>query len=74
VIQPADKGSGICILDRIDYENEARTQLSDTLVDDDGIPFLYYDNTGHWPHDVHLQLKLHLNINKGYFDCEPFVT
>ena len=25
------------------------------------------------PHDVHLQLKLHLNINTGYVDCEPFI-
>ena len=30
VIQPADKGSGSCILDRVDYENEAKGQLTDT--------------------------------------------
>ena len=30
-------GSSICILDRIDYENEARRQLCDTLVDEDDI-------------------------------------
>ena len=30
VIQPADKGSGSCVLDRVDYENEAKGQLTDT--------------------------------------------
>ena len=36
VIQPADKGSGICILDRNDYISEAERQLKDTLVCEDG--------------------------------------
>ena len=32
VIQPADKGSGICILDRNDYIDEAEIKVNDTLV------------------------------------------
>ena len=31
VIQPADKGSGVCVFAREDYEEEARRQLEDTL-------------------------------------------
>ena len=42
VIQPADKGSGICILDRKDYIDEALRQLNDTLVCDDGTKKDYY--------------------------------
>ena len=36
VIQPADKGSGICIYDREDYEAEAKRQLEETLEDEQG--------------------------------------
>lgn len=43
MIQPADKGSGVCILDRVDYENEAKRQLTDTLVDKDGMTQNYYE-------------------------------
>ena len=42
VIQPADKGSGICILDRKDYISEAERQLNDTLDCDDGTQREYY--------------------------------
>ena len=42
-IQPADKGSGICILDRKDYEAEAYRQLKDTL-EKDGEKSNYYKN------------------------------
>ena len=42
VIQPADKGSGICILNREDYVNEANRQLNDTLVCEDGNQMKYY--------------------------------
>jgi hypothetical protein len=42
VIQPADKGSGICIFDRKDYETEAERQLYDTLEDDNGQKRSYY--------------------------------
>ena len=40
VIQPADKGSGICIFDRTDYE--AERQLNDTLVDENGQNHNFY--------------------------------
>ena len=36
VIQPADKGSGICIMDRKDYIEEAQRQLGATLVTEHG--------------------------------------
>ena len=42
VIQPADKGSGICIFAREDYEAEARRQLDDTLEDEFGQKKCYY--------------------------------
>ena len=42
VIQPADKGSGICILDREDYIGEAERQLNDTLACEDGTQKHYY--------------------------------
>ena len=42
VIQPADKGSGICIYDREDYEAEAERQLNDTLEDALGQKHNYY--------------------------------
>ena len=35
VIRPADKGSGICILDREDYMKEAERHINDTLVCED---------------------------------------
>ena len=36
IIQPADKGSGICIMDRKDYIEEAQRQLRATLVTEHG--------------------------------------
>jgi hypothetical protein len=42
VIQPADKGSGICILDRQDYESEAYRQLNDTQDAGNGVKTNYY--------------------------------
>ena len=42
VIQPADKGSGICIFDREDYETEANRQLQDTLENEQGQKEHYY--------------------------------
>ena len=42
MIQPADKGSGICIYDREDYEAEAERQLNDTLEDALGQKHNYY--------------------------------
>ena len=42
VIQPADKVSGICILDRKDYVDEAQRQLNANLVFDDQEPKKYY--------------------------------
>ena len=42
VIQPADKGSGICLLDRKDYEEEAYKQLNDTLEKETGEEMNYY--------------------------------
>ena len=46
VIQPADKGSGICILDRQDYIDEVQRQLNDTLAVDDGEQTNYYKKVG----------------------------
>ena len=43
VLQPADKGSGICILHRKDYISEAQGQLNDTLVCEDGSTRKYYE-------------------------------
>ena len=42
MIQPADKGSGICIFDREDYETEANRQLQDTLENEQGQKEHYY--------------------------------
>ena len=42
VIQPADKGSGICLLDRKDYEAESYRQLNESLVDEMGEETSYY--------------------------------
>ena len=42
VIQPADKGSGICVFNREDYEAEAKRQLDDTLVNEHGQKKNYY--------------------------------
>lgn len=42
VIQPADKGSGWCILDRTDYLFEANRQLNSKLIKNDGSEENYY--------------------------------
>ena len=41
-IQPADKGSGICLFDRKDYETEAYRQLEDTREDEFGQKSNYF--------------------------------
>ena len=43
MIQPADKGSGICILNRVDYENEVYRQLDEKLTLPNGVEMKYYE-------------------------------
>ena len=45
VIQPADKGSGICILNRVDYENEVYRQLDEKSTFPNGVKMKYYEKT-----------------------------
>ena len=59
VIQPADKGSGWCILDRSDYISEGERQLNAKLTDENGSQTNYYKKV-----NENLVKKQHSEIRK----------
>ena len=73
VIQLADKNGGICILDRIDYVEEAKRQLTDTLKDEEGKELSYYAKSNEKAvSDQYKQIKkvIQEGINMEYFSEE----
>ena len=70
VIQPADKVSGICILDRKDYVDEAQRQLNANLVFDDQEPKKYYkkvDQESIQQQYDEIKRTLEEGVKKNYF-------
>ena len=70
VIQPADKNGGICILDRIDYIEEANRQLNDTLKDENGQESNYYGKSNEKAiQDQYKEIKkiIQEGVNSEYF-------
>ena len=71
VIQPADKGSGICILNRVDYEDEVYRQLDEKLTLPNGVEMKYYEKTTMKKltnsHKI-IQQKIQFGLDNGLID------
>ena len=71
MIQPADKGSGICILNRVDYENEVYRQLDEKLTLPNGVEMKYYEKTTLKKltnsHKI-IQQKIQFGLDNGLID------
>ena len=73
MIQPADKNSGICILNRKDYIEEASRQLNDVLKSENGDELNYYKKSNEKAvSDQYKKIKnlVQEGVDSGYFSEE----
>ena len=73
MIQPADKNSGICILNRKDYIEEASRQLNDVLKSENGEELNYYKKSNEKAvSDQYKKIKnlVQEGVDSGYFSEE----
>ena len=73
VIQPADKNGGICVIDRVDYIEEANRQLTDSLETETDENGKYYEKSSEKKvKDQYNEIKrtIEEGVEKGYFSKE----